>query len=82
MIEPYPITVLDYINLSLSITYSVHFEGGHFDSKLTKDKWAWISKKRNKRKFLMTQNKGTRKHFGHLKVTEFEDLKIYDNIHD
>ena len=30
----------------------------------------------------MIRNKGTRKHFGHLKVTGFEDLKIYDNIHD
>ena len=29
----------------------------------------------------MTRNKGTRKYFGHLKVTGFEDLKIYDNIH-
>ena len=28
-----------------------------------------------------TRNKGTRKYFGHLKVTGFEDLQIYDNIH-
>ena len=26
-------TSRDYINLSLSITYSIHFEGGHFDTK-------------------------------------------------
>ena len=29
----------------------------------------------------MTRNKGTRKYFGHLKITGFEDLKVYDNIH-